>query len=473
MGAIFTIGERKKRPGVYQRYEINGTGPVAGASDGIVAVVYKGDWGEVGKVYTLGDVSEVEKTLGTSGTVGIVKDIFAAGASKVIVTRLGSSGTKGTATLKDTSASAKDVITLTAKCEGSRAFSYTLKPVLGDDKTKEFVLYEGTAVREKYTFTADGDEVAKLISAAENSPYFTFTASSTYTEGTSLLATVSTVTAITPGTSPASVTNSDYSDAFERLEPYKFNAICVDSVDTTVHALLAAFVENMFNSGKSCFAVVGEDTSVALATRQAHAKAFNSYKVVYVGGAYVKADGTVVEGYKAAATVAALVAKVPSNQSITHYPIAGAVDVKELLTNTQYEECLDNGMLTFSVSDSGAVWIDSGITTLTTLTGEDDEGWKKIKRTKIRFELMQRVGDTVAPLIGQIPNNADGRTNVIEVSQKVLDAMIAEIKLLPGASVTVDTTNEAQGDSVWFTITADDIDAIEKIYNTYKFRFSA
>ena len=473
MGAIFTIGEKKRRPGVYQRYENNGTGPVVGASDGIVAVTYKGDWGKIGKVYTLGDVSEVDKYLGTTGTASVVKDIFTAGASKVIVTRLGSGGTKGTTTLKDTSASAKDVITLTAKCEGTRAFSYTIKTVLGDDTTKEFVLYEGTTVRERFAFTKDGDEVAKLISAAKNSVYFDFTASETYAEGTSLLATVSTATVITPGTSPASVTNADYSDAFERLEPYKFNAICVDTVDTTVHALLAAFVENMFNSGKSCFAVVGEPTSVAFETRKAHAKAFNSYKVVYVGGAYVIADGTVIEGYRAAAVVAATVAKIPSNQSVTHYPIAGAVDVKEMLTNTQYEECIDNGMLVFSVSDTGTVWIDCGITTLTTLAGEDDEGWKKIKRTKIRFEMMQRVSESIAPLVGQIPNNVDGQTNVIELSQKVLDEMIAEVKLQPGARVEIDPASAAYGDSVWYVITADDIDAIEKIYNTFRFRFSA
>ena len=473
MGAIFTLGEKKKRPGVYQRYENNGTGPVAGATDGIVAVTYKGDWGEIGKVYTLSDVSEVDKYLGVTGTASIVKDIFTAGASKVVVTRLGKGGTKGTVTLKDTTASPKDAIVLTAKCEGTRAFSYTLKPVLGDDSTKEFVLYEGTAVRERFTFSKDGDEVAKLLSAAANSIYFDFAKVESYEAGTNLLATVSVATEITPGTSPASVTNEDYTDAFERLEPYTFNAICVDSVDATVHALLAAFAENMFNSGKGCFAVVGEPTSVAIETRKANAKAFNSYKVVYVGGAYITTEGTVIEGYRAAATVAGLIAKVPSSQSVTHYPISGAVDVKERLTNTQYEECIDNGMLTFSVSDNGTVWIDSGITTLTTLTGEDDEGWKKIKRTKIRFELMQRTNETVSPLIGQIPNNTDGQTNVIEVVQKLLDEMVAEIKLHPGASVGIDPASDAQGDSVWFVITADDIDAIEKIYNTFKFRFTA
>lgn len=129
-------------------------------------------------------------------------------------------------------------------------------------------------------------------------------------------------------------------------------------------------------------------------------------------------------------------------------------------------------MITFSASADGTVWIESGITTLVTPSGEDDEGWKKIKRSKVRFELMTRASDTVEPLIGNVNNNTDGRSTVIQALQGLLNTMMAEDKLLPGATVYVDPDNPPEGDSAWFVFDADDVDALEKVYLTYRFRFS-
>ena len=47
-----------------------------------------------------------------------------------------------------------------------------------------------------------------------------------------------------------------------------------------------------------------------------------------------------------------------------------------------------------------------------------------------------------------------------------------EKKLLAGAHVELDSSNPPQGDSAWFLVYADDIDALEKLYFTFKFRFS-
>ena len=52
MGIFFTVGEKKKRPGVYQRYENVGGVSIAGATDGIVACCIRSNWGELGKVHT-------------------------------------------------------------------------------------------------------------------------------------------------------------------------------------------------------------------------------------------------------------------------------------------------------------------------------------------------------------------------------------------------------------------------------------
>lgn len=126
----------------------------------------------------------------------------------------------------------------------------------------------------------------------------------------------------------------------------------------------------------------------------------------------------------------------------------------------------------FSVSAANTIWVEQGINTLVLPGTKEDEGWKKIKRVKVRFELFQRLNDTVEVLIGRINNDPDGRMTVIQVSNGVCQTMVAEKKLLAGAHVEIDPDNAPEGDSAWFVVYADDIDALEKMYYTFKFRFA-
>ena len=191
-----------------------------------------------------------------------------------------------------------------------------------------------------------------------------------------------------------------------------------------------------------------------------------------MGGGAIDTLATPLEGVRAAARIAAMVASTASNQSLTHKVLSGMTDVMEMLTNSQYEQTIDAGMLTFSTSSAGNVWIESAVTTLNMPQGEDDEGWKKIKRTKIRKELMNRASATVEPLIGNINNDDDGRATILIAIGKLLQLMFTEGKLLEGGWIEVDKNNPPEGDSAWFHIYADDIDSLEKMYFVYKFRYS-
>ena len=90
----------------------------------------------------------------------------------------------------------------------------------------------------------------------------------------------------------------------------------------------------------------------------------------------------------------------------------------------------------------------------------------------MRFELFQRLNDTVEGLIGKINNDPDGRMTMVQVSNGVCQMMAAEKKLLAGAHVEIDANNAPQGESAWFVVYADDIDALEKLYYTFMFRFA-
>jgi len=470
MAGFFTIGEQKIRPGLYNRYENYGTSPIAGADDGKCACVLRSNWGPVDKVSILESYEDIAKIYGNggmNGTTAVPFEQFNGGARLVYAVRLGSGGTKGEYKIMDTSETAAEVIRLEMKYEGSREFSVTIRPTLADTDKKELLLLEGTTILERFTFDSGTDETENLIKAAAGSEYFTLTK---LAETAAPLATVDQET-VTPGTDPT-VNVAAYSAALELLEAYRFNVLALDTNDTSIQSVTQLFLNRVLENGKLAMAVFGEGGDVPFETKLTHASLYNDKQIIYVGNGFTDMFGNVYEGYIAAARISGLIAGTPSNESITHIIIKGAVALTEPLTNIQYERAISAGMLTFSLSAANAVWVESGINTLVAPPYNEDAGWKKIKRTKIRFELLQRLNDTVEPLIGRVNNDDDGRMTIIQVSNGVCNSMAAEGKLMTGAYCELDPNNTPQGDSAWFLVYADDIDALEKMYFTFKFRFA-
>lgn len=472
MGAFFVKGEQKVRPGVYKRYENRGTPPVAGADDGKCAATFRSNWGPIGKAITLESDPDISKYFGSGGENGTTDCAalqFKGGARLVYAVRLGNGGTQGTYDINDSAGTA--VLKLVLKYPGSRAFNITIRPTLANAATKELLILEGTKQLEKIEFAAGGNEAAALLAAyAETkSDFFTLSA---VAESENAIATID-QEAITPGTDPV-ITESAYNAAFEILEAakYRWNCIAIDTADVATQMLLQSFLNRIYANGKSAIGCIGEPTSVDFETRLVHASAYNDYKIVYVGNGYTDLAGNVFESWRAAAYISGLIAGTPSTRSITHAAVTGAVDITETLTNNQYERAIKAGMLTLSISAASTVWIEQGINTLVLPGSDDDEGWKKIKRVKVRFELFQRIDDTVEPQVARLNNDDDGRKTIVQICNSVCNSMVAEKKIQSGAHFEEDPDNPPQGDSAWFLVYADDIDALEKMYFAYQFRFA-
>ncbi len=503
MASFFTSGESKTRPGAYFRYEDYGTPPTAGADDGKCACVLRSNWGPLGEAVLLESYDTIADYYGTGGedgTLDVPLAQFQGGALSVRAVRVGTGGTQGYHKLLDEEG--EEVLSVLLKYPGSRSLSLTLRPTveaelsnssvygnlentttysalgatdytaleigtLAEDATYELLILEGTTELERLTFTNPTGEKNAWNLASEISAYVTFLPIQT-TE--SRLATIDQVD-FQGGTDPV-VTVEAYDEAFALLEPHRFNTIAIDTEDVSVQMMLQSFVNRIYKEGKYCMAVVGEPTTTDFTTRISRATSFNDYQVVYVGSGFVDMAGNKHEGYLAAARISGLIAGTPSNKSITHLSLSSATDLVEYLSNAQQEQAIQAGMLTFSLSPSNVVWVESGVNTLVSLEGEDDEGWKKIKRSKVRFELFQRLDDTVSPLVGRVNNTPDGRSTVIQACNNICNTMVAEGKLHTGAYVAIDPDRSPAGDSAWFVVYADDVDALEKLYYNFKFRFS-
>ena len=329
------------------------------------------------------------------------------------------------------------------------------------------LVYEGAELLETIEYTTDTADSAALVEAVKKS--------SVYLDATKvadgLVANVSS-TKLTGGAAPT-VNTASYSAAFTAFEPFKWNYLVLDTVETDVHALVSAYMNRIFQEGALGVCIIGEPTSVEFETRLAHASAFNNEKIIYLGSGYEDGDGNKIDGYLAIATQAGIIGSLESNESATHTVIPGAVNTLEVLKNSQYEDAIKGGMLLLSPNDEGQVWFDAAINTLITPGENQDAGWKKIRRTSTRFEMFDRIDRALSPLIGKVDCDDIGVGDCVIQGQSVLDTMVAESKLLDGATFAEDTTKTRGSDYAYFVITADDKDSLEKIYLTYQFRFTA
>lgn len=467
MAIFFTEGEVKNRPGVYQRHTNVGHTKPAAANDGICAIPVQAMWGPLGKVLKNNSATDLKNnygsgTYGSGYTVPAAAAMFNAGASTVYTYRLGTGGKQASKEM--------DGLTVTAKYPGTMPISVAVQAKLGDTSKKQFLVYVGTTQAEIWEFAADTKtEGANLIAAAANSNYVTVTG-----EAAAVAALAVASGALTGGENPT-VTNEDYSKAFAALEVSYYNVIALDvddDADMTLSLLLQEYLSGAYQYGKLGIAVVGEKTTVPFEDRLAHASMFNDAKVVYLLGGYMAGNEN-KDGVLSICRAAGDIAKTPSNNAITHAVIEDATDLCETLTFAQYTAAISAGALALSKSSEGEIWYDSGINTLTNPEpGTQDNGWKKIKRTKTRFELIDRLDRALNPKVGRVSADADGIADIIQTGQRVLDAMVNERKLRDGATFTEDPDRPYEGDSAYFIVQSDDIDSLEMIYLQYQFRYS-
>lgn len=461
MAYTYTEGEKKVRPGVYERTSSAGSTAGAGALNGVVALVMAANWGPVDKVTVHETAKSIRATYGTGANVEAACSLITAGASRVYIKRLnGKNGTAGTIGTK----SIGEAVKLDAKYPSGRTIVVEIKAKVGDAKKKQVVIKEGTTLLENFEFAVDTtNETAAFLEAVAGSTYITATklADGLITAGEYEL----------KGTDPTNTT-ADYADAFYALEPFSYNVLVTDSIDEDVFANLCAYEKEAAGNGKKLMVVGGTTPATDFDARCTKAAACNSKGVVYFGGSWADGKGDKVEGVPAIIYVAGVIAATPANKGITHTQITGATDVPEKLTNAQYIDAIKKGLLLVSAGPEGQVWFDSAINTLVTLDADQDEGWKKIRRVKTRYELMDRIDRTLAPKVGKINCSTDGIAYLIQCGSGVIKDMIAENKLSAG-SFYEDPERPHQGDSAWFIIEADDIDSLEKIYLHYQYRYSA
>lgn len=467
MAGTYIIGEKKIRPGAYFNVTKKDEGITPDIISGVVACVFKSDFGPLGTVAELAAGEGYEKTFGTGGTTDAIREAFSGGAVTVLAVRLGNGGTAASITLND--GEGTGIVKISGNYPGAKPFSVTVREKLTDNKIKQCIIYSGNTEFESIEFDAGDNEAANLVKAFQQSG--NFTAQLLDEEKASSKIAVISQGAFSAGTDPET-TVSDYSNAFTELESYEFNTICVDTNDVGVHLLMHSFIDRVYNAGQFIMGVVAEGSDISLSDRIEHALAYNDYRMHYVLNARCSEGGIEIDGYQTAARVAGMIAAVPSNKSLTHNVLSGVSRLIERMTNTNIIKAEKSGCIVLSVNSDKQVWIDSAINTLVNPDEDHDAGWKKIRRVKTRFELMRRINIVADSLVGKVDNDSNGRKTIIAQIQSVGSAMVSEGKILQ-LNCYEDPNFTSDGDEAYFRIEVVDKDSAEHIYMQYQFQFSS
>lgn len=467
MAGYFQMGEEKIRPGAYFHVDKKGEENAFGAVDGVVAVLFKSSFGPLGTVAVLEREDGYEQVFGTDGTTDALREALYGGAKKLVACRVGSGGTPSLVELD----AATGKVTITAKYPGKRAFTVTVRAKLSDAARKECIIYSGAQEFEKINFAAGEDEAAALVEAFQKSKNFLAELKES-PEGTAASGVITAVSQkeFTAGTDPTT-TVAEYSQALAAIEKYYFNTVCVDTEDAAIHELLSAFLDRIYDAGQFGIGVVAQKHTLDLEERIAAAAGFDKENMIYVLNAHAMAKDVELDGYQTAALIAGMVAACPSSQSLTHALAERLSLLREALTNTQIIKAEQQGCLVLSYNTSDQVWIDSAINTLIHPADNKDDGWKKIRRVKTRYELLHRANAQADALVGKVDNDTNGRATIAAKIQKICNDMVQEGKLVQ-ADVQESAQYTADTDTCYFEVDVVDKDSAEHIYLFYRFQFS-
>lgn len=468
-GATWQANSPIYQPGVYVRFRRRDTSlPFPRAR--VVGVVLRASFGPLNAPTEIETLQDLEATFGAGGTVDAARQALIGGAATALVVRQGTGGTKASLSVSDAVPAASVRLDATGVGVDGSLLTATIRASFSSG-FKELLVYKAGALRQTIPFATGGVEADNLVAAvnASGSPWIT----AARLAGVGLVIPAITNQALAGGADPT-YDGTSFSNALAALAPTAIDSVITESEAPADHATLLAWLNQQWGGGQRTVAFVGEPTGVAAATRRSDASALNSEKMVYVGNGFKLADGSMVEGYRAAAWLAGREARLDYMDTLTSVPVDGAVSVVGAFSSVDVDKAINAGMLVFRVAPEGGVEVTYDRTTLVTATGDLDDGWKNLQRVRVRVTFVDRSALASYALRSRVKNDADGRATLRQAIQGVADAMVRERALRsdPYPVISDDPDNPPSGDRYYFVADCDDLPPINVVLGTYDWRFT-
>jgi len=436
-GGTFSPGERKIRPGYYSRFVSEQQQLLGLSPKGVVIMpILESDFFVFDGFIqiTIDDIDDKFSKLGyhvTDPKAIKIREILK-NAIKVIVYNP-QTGTKASAKLGE--------VTFEAKYAGTRGNS--LKVVIKASKTsKMFQVY----LQDELVFEQDG--ITEYKDIREND-WITVDGEGTVEVAAGIdLEGGTTVTA----------TTSQIAEFLDDAETQEFNVMYLPSEEPQIISLFDEKIRYFVDSvGKYVFGVR------PLSTVKADYQFMSSIR-----NGVILNDGTVLDATTAAAGYAGMSAACQPYESLTYVKYQGAKDVHGKLKHNEIVEALKGGEIVFTFQD-GNVVIEQDINSLTTITKNLDESYKKNRVMRTYTEVQNLCTRVLRP--NKYDNNDDGIAQVVDAinSQVLLNLQtLNALKNVDTATDVIVDFNKTKGDEFHADVHIQPVDSIEKFYITFK-----
>lgn len=433
--------QNKIRPGVYIRFTSSRGLGLTVSDRGTVAICEPLSWGPVDTVQTIEAGADMTPYTGydiTDPKNLFLQEIFkgtnrTAAPNKLLLYRPSATGAaSATATIAP--------LTATARYPGAR----------GNDIS--IVVTALTEPEDTFTVSTvvDGDivdqQTAKTVEDLAANDWVTFS-------GTGALA-ANTGTPLTAG-ADGTVEADDYSDFLTAIEPYKFDVLIYDGSDATVQNAMVAFVKRMSEEAGTYTQLVAAGLTNP-----------DSRYVVNVMSGVVLNDGTTLTPQQVTWWAGGATAGARYNEDLTYATYPSAVDVTAKLTNSGYEQAIQNGEFVLW-TDDGVVKVEYDINSLVTYTPDitDVYHYNRTMRlvNTIANDIYQQFSDSY---IGSVNNNEQGRMMFktaivgylldIQANNGIQNFTADDVEVLPGEAV----------DAILVNLAIQVVGSINKIYVT-------
>lgn len=485
-GGTWSTSSPPVRAGAYFNFLAALQAAATAGIGGTCAVIGTADWGPIGEVTPITSSGGFEQKFGRNN-VGTLRDaVFAAldgfdegGASTVLAYRAAVPAAAFAAvTINDATI---PWLVVTAKYKGARGNNFTvvIQTNAIDATKKDLILYESGIELERFTgITNTNTAFADFITAQASQ---NITAAIT---GTGARAGVNVAsTPLVSGNSGTAITGTEVTAAQGIFREQYFDSIVLaDVADETILDAFATYIDVDLNlRGKRCFGVIGGLAAETFAEAKSRSilatggdVGADSYNVVNIGATDVKrlSDGVILPTSKVAARLAGAIAGTGFRRALTNLRWTG-YQVVTPLSDAQYTDAINTGIVTFSNDAIDRVVIEMGVTTLNTVNLTDRPSVNKKIRNVAVQHFIEKTLNRVArdDYLGTLVNTDTGQKDLAVSFLQFLKSLEDRGALKARQStVELDTQFDNSGNAVYLKYSIVHAETVERIFSTVRVR---
>ncbi|OAB34121.1 phage tail sheath subtilisin-like domain-containing protein [Paenibacillus glacialis] len=422
---------------------------------GRVLIPYQAEWGAPNQAIDMADTSE---RLKESGLLVDELELAAESGATVVGYRVTNEQEKPALY------AVPDSYTIEARYPGTRGndFEFMVRTALVDVLKKEIVIRDSQGTYDTETYlVADKAEAIEILKKSAMVRL--------KNTGVTALADLA-YTKLAGGiTGTATMTASDWSRIFNRIDGLTFDVFYLPSTDKAVQVACKQWLlDRRIKARKLAQLVVAGEASKDgdIESHNERSRAMNARYIINCTLAGEHLNGKTYSSVEWAAWVAGLAAGTPANKSFTGVKVPMKL-AKVDWSHSEVIKGLAEGTL-MATRDGYDYIIESAINTLTTLGTGEREDFGKIRVSMTIDQVLNDIYATAKKQKAKLDNDKDGRGMFIAAVLEYLKIRGQQKAIADNFTFTEDGSKTSDFDYAFFKVFAKPLDAIEAFYITWE-----